>query len=401
MADKNLHLLTATFPYGKAEQFIEMEVIELSNYFKNIYLYPLYPSGELRPLPDNVSIDNSLANADRFVSSSDYLKNLFLLIRVLSAEYIHTDKKVAFLGSIRIYANSLLQAKKLSDVFLKKSSVVGNNYFYSFWMNDGAVLLSILKFEHKIPSFIFRVNGFDLFDDRTKNGYMPFRYFNFKHTKRIVALSKVGLSYLKAKNIFPEKLILNYYGMQDNGINPFDPSADFTIVSCSYMLPLKRIDKIIGALMCLKIPVKWIHFGDGPLMSEMKTLSQSLPDNINYEFKGSVSNKDILDFYKHQSVNLFMHMSDTEGLGMVLIESQSFGIPALAVAAGGVVNVVNENTGILVTLDTPVDQIGNAILDFKNGDKNTAAFRKKVKQHWAENFDASRNYKDLFEKIVE
>ncbi|MFL5763727.1 MAG: glycosyltransferase [Bacteroidia bacterium] len=400
MPEKNLHIITSSFPFGKAEQFFEAEVLELSRNFDRIILYPLNLPGEQRVLPANVSVNTVLATSSRRVSKSYYLKNIPIVLSILSGEFFHTKKKKALLADLRDYANSVLQSKLLSEVFIKQAVTPGQNYFYSFWMNDGALLLSLLKRRKSIPDFVFRVNGFDLFDDRTKKGYMPFRYFNFSQAKKVIVLSEVGFNYLAEKKIFPEKLYLSYYGIYDQGLNPFDEKGIFTIVSCSNMIPLKRIDKIVRALQHVSFPVKWFHFGDGVLMSEIKAMAEKLPANIHCELRGSRPNSEVIGLYKEQSINLFMHMSDTEGLGLAIIEAQSFGIPALAVAAGGVVNVVNERTGLLIDHHTTPQETAALITQFAGSEKNAPAYRRKVKEHWDEKFNAKKNYFALFEKIT-
>ena len=403
MPKKNLYIISEAYPFpqGFGEQFFEKEILELSKYFDKIYLFPLNVKGKQRHLPDNVEVNLALANASRAISKDYLLRNVFHALNVIMQEFLHSDKKKFILKNLRELINSFAQSKYLSGVFYKQIKPAEENYFYSFWMNDGALLLSILKQQSKISRFLFRVNGFDLFDDRRKGGYMPFRYFNFKQTSNIVVLSQVGLDYLKKKDIFPEKLFLNYYGIYDNGSNPFDPSAVFTIVSCSSIIRLKRIDKIANALKFVSFPVKWIHFGDGELMNEIKRIAADLPSNIEYIFKGNVSNESVIDTYSKQSVNLFIHTSDTEGLGLAIIEAQSFGIPALAVGVGGVLNVVNDETGELITLENSPMEIAERITEFKNSSKNTFQYREKVKNCWSNKFFAKKNYKLLFDKIVE
>ncbi|MCX6296974.1 MAG: glycosyltransferase [Bacteroidetes bacterium] len=400
MKKKHIHIISENYPFGKGEQFFEKEIFELSKYFDRIYLFPLASEGEMRAIPINVEVKLSLANANRKIATKTRLKNIFLLLTVFYFEFFYQAKKKIALKKIRSSVSSFLQAKILSEVFMENVNSSYDNYFYSFWMNDGALMFSILKYQNKISNFLFRVNGYDLFDERFEGGYIPFRYFNFRNAKKIVILSEEGLNYLKRKNIFPEKLVLNYYGIYDNGMNPFDPSALFTIVSCSNMIPLKRVDKIIRTLMLISFPVNWIHFGDGELMEQMKELAKDLPQNIKYSFKGSVNNDIVIDTYKNKSVNMFIHLSNTEGLGLAIIEAQSFGIPAIATAVGGVVNVVNEETGILVALDTPLHKIASKINEFMKGEFNSPAHRLIIKQNWKCNFDAVTNYEKLAKIII-
>jgi glycosyltransferase involved in cell wall biosynthesis len=396
---QDLYIISSSFPYGTEEQFFEQEVMELSKYFRKITIFPLYPSGTLRKLPANVHPDLSLSTCDRSVSTVDYFLNASLLFNVLRKELRNSGKRVMVKKKIRMLANSLLQAKKLARVLDQQISDKKACY-YSFWMNDGALLLSLLKTSGKIPSFSFRVNGYDLFDERAEGGYLPFKFFNYSSSSHVIVLSEAGMKYLQTKNIFNEKLRLNYYGLADRGLNPFQPGKKLTIVSCSHAIPLKRLDKIVAALAVIGVEVEWTHFGDGESLNEIRRSAAALPANITSVFAGNVSNDQIIEFYKSRSVDLFIHLSDTEGLGMAIIEAQSFGIPALATDTGGIPDVVNERTGILVPLIAGPEIVCARMKELAEKSKDST-FRINVKEHWKNKFSSENNYKQLYGILTE
>ena len=230
---------------------------------------------------------------------------------------------------------------------------------------------------------------------------MPFRCFNFKHAFKVFVLSKAGYDYLKPKNLYLEKLLVNYSGLYDYGVNRLDNTSKFTIVSCSNVIEIKRIDKIIQTLVLLDFPVKWVHFGDGEKMEEIKNMASLLPISVEYEFRGYVKNENIIEFYQKEPVNLFLHLSDTEGLGMAIVEAQSFGIPAIATNVGGVKEVVNNQTGVLISPTASPFVIAEEIKRFKISEMNATSFRSRVKAEWKEKFDAEKNYKYFYEKLME
>jgi glycosyltransferase involved in cell wall biosynthesis len=400
MIPQTLYIISASYPYGNGEEFMSKEIKELSNYFSKIYLFPLKAIGDKRSLPDNVILNISLASERKNINKKEFFFNSFLLLKILGVEFFKSDKKRFVISNLRELANSILQAKLLSKVFVEQIHDM-NSCFYSVWMDDGALMLSILKRENKIKKFVFRLHGYDLFDERRIGGYMPFRYFNFMNAHRIFVLSKAGYDYLIKKNIFREKLLINYSGVYDNGTNPFNPTAIFTIVSCSNVINIKRLDKIIEVLSLIDFPVHWVHFGDGELLDNIKQKAVLLPAQITCSFKGHVRNDELLMFYRSVSVNLFIHLSDTEGLGMAIVEAQSFGIPALAVNVGGVSEVVNEETGILVSLTTSIYDIAESVKIFKMSNKNAVQYRLSVRENWKKVFDAHTNYAYFYKKLLE
>lgn len=103
----------------------------------------------------------------------------------------------------------------------------------------------------------------------------------------------------------------------------------FTIVSCSNLISLKRVDIIIQALGLIDDrEIRWIHFGDGILKEQLIEMAERLlgnKDNIQFEFRGQVKNEQIKDFYRLGETDCFITTSQTEGMPMSIIEALSFG----------------------------------------------------------------------------
>ncbi|MFR7830732.1 MAG: hypothetical protein ACLU3F_04620 [Blautia wexlerae] len=81
------------------------------------------------------------------------------------------------------------------------------------------------------------------------------------------------------------------------------------------MTKVKRLDLLINALSQIKaIPIKWTHYGDGILMDEIKKMAKDkLRDNIQYEFKGNVSNTELMKQYQDKNYYVFVNVSSSEG----------------------------------------------------------------------------------------
>lgn len=295
---------------------------------------------------------------------------------------------------------SIAYCKSLSKAYLSSIESKNENHHYSFWMNDGALSLSILRAKSKISGFGFRVNGYDIFEERHAGNYMPFRYFNYKYVNRVYVLSKVALSYLKAIDFKKGKLVYAPYGIYPQGLNQLQESEQYQIVSCGNMIPLKRIDKIIAALAGIKDKsIHWIHFGDGVLRPELEKQLVDLPENITVDFKGHVPNTELIDMYKNHSINLFIHTSETEGLGMAIIEAQSFGLPAVVIGVGGVLDIVTDKTGIVLKPESEGPEIEAAIRKALDGEMNTQGYRQQIQDQILIVFDAEKNYAALYQEI--
>ena len=125
-----------------------------------------------------------------------------------------------------------------------------------------------------------------------------------------------------------------------------------------------------------------------------------MPATITVEFKGRVPNVEILDFYKNNQVDLFMTTSAMEGLPMTLIEAASFGIPLLGTNVGGIPEIINDQTGMLIPEYPDPLAVADMIEDFKLDHGNSILFRRSVKECWKNNFESMKNYTEFYEDII-
>ncbi len=220
----------------------------------------------------------------------------------------------------------------------------------------------------------------------------------------VYTVCPAGFEYMKKINIYPEKIKISRLGVHDHGMNPFDPQGRFTLVSCSSLNIQKRVEKIAESLKYVDFELTWIHFGGNgnsmPIEKFREFCASTVPGNIRYEFRGSVSNRSLMEFYGSHPINLFIHLSDSEAITVAIQEAASFGIPILAANAGGVSEIVNERTGMLVENDFDVKKVAALIAKFRNSEMNTEPFRKGVKEFWKEHFSAEKNYTSFYKDIT-
>ena len=391
---KNIVIITESYPYKGGEQFLYNEFIELSKHYKTVYFFPLNKSELAIKLPDNYIINDALNSNSETTIKTNLSKYYFLILSFFLTELIGNKKSILLLKNFR-YHFAFLKKSISNNILIQKEflklNISTNDTFVSTWMNSGALTLSILKKKKKITDFSFRVNGYDIFEERHKGNYMPFQIVNFKYCKKVIVLSKAGFNHLTNKTKYNFKLFQNYAGQYDIGLNKITKTEITTIVSCSSLIELKRVNLIVRALKKCTSRINWIHFGDGTEMNEISSLCKQLPENVNYNLKGNVSNLDIINFYETNAVNFFIHVSRTEGLGMALIEAQSFGIPIIACGVGGVTEIVNKKTGVILDKTISSDNLRYEIESFINSDKNNMASRIEIKKHFNEKFNIKKN----------
>jgi glycosyltransferase involved in cell wall biosynthesis len=132
--------------------------------------------------------------------------------------------------------------------------------------------------------------------------------------------------------------------------------------------------------------------GDGPEKERLEQAIKLLPENIKFSILGQLDNSEVIAYYKRVFVDGFISLSESEGLPVSMMEAISFGIPILARNVGGVSEIVNEITGILIN---QYDDPGQKMSEFlsKKWDRQAII----AYQH--EYFDAMKNYSNFTEEL--
>ena len=149
---------------------------------------------------------------------------------------------------------------------------------------------------------------------------------------------------------------------------PITSDIDFTIVSCSNVVPLKRVSMIFEAINQIdKFKIRWYHFGDGVCFEDLKEKVASSNCKHNVILMGRKSNETIMNFYKSTPVHLFINLSTSEGIPVSMMEALSFGIPCLGTDVGGVHEIIKNNVnGYLIPEDSSVKDVSEEIVKIKS-----------------------------------
>ena len=100
----------------------------------------------------------------------------------------------------------------------------------------------------------------------------------------------------------------------------------------------------------------WYIAGEGPYKSQLIELIEKFHLTGHVKLLGSIPKDDMWDYYAFS--DCFWLLTDfEEGLGLVFLESALMGCPVITHKKGGVVEVVNEKTGFLITDDTEAKDI--------------------------------------------
>lgn len=381
----NLFLFTAEYPYGKGTGFIEDEVPYLSKAFEKIYIIPFHNTtfDIYCKVPDNCQVlpaimqGRTLLNLWRVFA----FKSSALFIHDFVVKRVYKNKsrlKTWFLSWV--YANCVLQSKTIKQIrpLLNKRDVL---YFY--WGEMPTILSIKWKGEAR---FISRFQATaDLWEEHTGN-YRPIRAEIAKSLDYAVFISSKGLNYFKVR--YPDsRTYLSRLGSLDNGVGKKSTDGVFRIVSCSNVIPLKRVPYIYKCISSLnKYKIEWTHIGSGSEMSLLQeTVKSTSVDNVKVNLIGYLPHSKVIDYYKSNSVDCFINLSTSEGVPVSVMEAISFGIPVVATDVGATSEIVNDCTGALVSANPSIDEVTSAI-------DTICTKHFEPRKFWSENYDARKNY---------
>jgi len=406
-AANNLHIFTLNFPLGDGEPFLYDELLILHKKFDKIYLFPMqdHDKASRYSLPENVEVVKfkMFQPYNRLgVLSADpgFVAGLFFSELFTGANrwrYLLQFKK-----TLNELTHKIVMAQKL-DAFLQ-SSDQGMTIAYTYWFNQWTFILSVL---HKLkPGFklFTRVHGSDVYEEQhTEKGFFfKFRNFQLAHITKVFAISANGRQHLSMINKgFDDKIIVSRLGVADHGMGPQEDKSFYRIVSCSGFQRYKRVHLVIDILKNVQEPVEWVHFGDGELQDEILKYAKQLPANIRFTWMGFKANKEIIEYYRTCAVDLFINVSETEGIPVSVMEAISFGIPAMATNVGGVSEIVNAGTGYLIPKHFDVEEAAKQMgRHFNLPAEQKQMLQNSARQFWLQNYNAVINYESLYRDIT-
>jgi len=382
------------YPYGHGETFLTQELEELSSQFETVFIIPNHNHQVIRKLPENVELIN--IEFDNNASLSSTFKNNPRLLFIFLFEIVFSKHRFTYIRQFKQYLINIAIANSHSRSLRNKINIQENDVLYSYWLNDWAMKLAILKkWYFKKNHLVSRIHGYDFDEIQTNNVFHPFRHFILSQYDKIVSVSDYGKQYVQKK--YPRlnnKIFTSHLGNKSQQIIT-NKQDNYIVVSCSNIIQLKRLDIIIEILKYIKLPITWIHFGSGELETFLKKQTEKLPDNIKIDWKGQTKNDKILEFYSQNTVSLFVNTSDYEGLPYSMIEAINFGIPLCGRNICGIPEIVNDQTGILLNSELNFQKSAEIISDFLIHKSHNLEFRKKVKEHFELHFNAEINYQNF------
>lgn len=410
---KKLYLFTSVFPYGlTGEAFIEPELQYLLQEF-NLTIVTCASENELqgvkRKLPDEVSIVHLKDRLSKVQKIQFLLCNSFQPLLWKELFYSAKSKKKLLLkwkDIVGFYIMAKNIEYQITELGLAENS--DNSLFYTYWNSYQALALLFLKEKNPALKVVSRIHGYDLYKERANSGWQPFKQYMGNTLNGLFFITETAKQYFIRTYLEGQpgnRLYVCRLGVPQKEARPKKlEGSSFHLVSCSNVIPLKRVGLIVDALaLCSKdICLKWTHFGDGIQMPAIKEQIQSKllqKGNMEVSLKGYVEHQSIMHFYDKNFVDCFLSTSSSEGCPVSIQEAISYGIPIIATNVGGVSELINGN-GILLKADPTAAEISSSIETmYYASAEQVKKWRQASFACWAKRFDADKNYMEFVEII--
>jgi glycosyltransferase involved in cell wall biosynthesis len=403
-------LLCSNYPISNGEFFIDDEIRVIAKRFEKVYvLVNAIPNGNTkRYMPENMVVHAFTET----ISLLERLKALpYIFFSFFREEWKLAPQKYAVKPSLLLFklmfidlVRALKTRKQILNVLTKENLNSSDIIFYSYWHDYKALALALMKAKDTHLICVARAHGWDVFYERHQPPYLPFKKFivsNLDVTYSISDAGRYALLHLLG-NEFNHKISVSRLGKINHHLPLTEKKYhEILICSCSNIVPVKRVHLIVELLneLCFK-NLRWVHFGDGFLRPEIEQLAEEKLLHIEFEFRGNVTNAEILDFYHENYVDLFINVSESEGIPVSIMEALSAGIPVLATDVGGTSEVVNEEVGFLIPKNFEIHEVVNIISNYLNlPEIDKKLYRANAYRFWKENYEAYQNYGDFVENL--
>ena len=366
-----LLLITNGFPYGESERsFLHAEFPRLCDNFR-VHIISLGKDEPLiYPLPGGVT-------AERYAYSS--LRNAKLPGRLLKLcgkpvlrELSRAKKDCSaslFRNRLRTILYTYLTACAAADDLAMVIEQKRIGTIYTYWCTTMTLAAAMLKKRFPHLKVVTRFHGYDLYQERSSIGWQPFRPYIAEHIDRLIFACETAKQYFLDTwgRQYSDRSVVSYLGCSEKQLVTPVNDGILKLVSCSNLIPLKRVNLIIEALSLLPktMQVCWHHLGDGPEMEALQNQAHTLLDsmeNIQWKFWGFRPNDELEDIYASIRPDVFITTSSTEGLPVTVQEAFCMGIPAIGTSVGGIPELIIHNkTGILLPAEPSAEEVSAAI----------------------------------------
>jgi len=351
---KKIYILSLTAPIGNGEVFLKNEInFWLKEKGIDVIIVPTKLSLSKKIIIPNY-VDSTLSKM-LHKRASEKFKHVLNPINIYKCFKIIPLKHKLNIGAFRETLDALIE-QKITENWLRKLNLKEDTIFYSFWLTNSILSIANYYKESNIK-VISRTHRFDLYDDTQKYNFFPFRNQLISKIDVLMPASKEAMRYLEDKYGESVNLKLKKLGVNIPAtILTKKNITTYRIVSCSYISKVKRVELIAERLVEFSnknttLEIEWIHFGKGDLELLVLKKLKDCPTNLKFKINDFTPNNELLEYYSTNWIDAFINLSSSEGQPVSIMEVMAHGIPCIATNTGGVNELINQHTGMLLAVN--------------------------------------------------
>jgi glycosyltransferase involved in cell wall biosynthesis len=238
---------------------------------------------------------------------------------------------------------------------IKKSFdiIIGQNPFLG-----GFIAIMVGKFLRK--PVIISIHGYEFTVGRIQNSLKKIVCLN---ATKIRANSKIVKKTICSWGINKDKITIIEDRVNCDHFNPNIDGLEIRkqlgikkkmIISIGSLIEIKGFHTLLNAakIVCkIEKDIIFVIIGEGPLKIKLIELAKKNGIEKNVIFTGFVPYKKTPQFFA--ASDIFVHPSNVESMGRVILEAEASGKPVIATNIGGIPEAVNEHSAILVPSKNP------------------------------------------------
>lgn len=281
---------------------------------------------------------------------------------------------------------------------------------YAYWLSYDGYAAALLKRRRPYLRAVARAHAFDI--DPARNPLNPYlmKRMMGRVLDGIYPIGEGARAHI-APYAPPEKVTVLAVGSAGGEVTErFDPprfqDGVFRIVSCSAIIGIKQVPLIIDVLaQWPRGPVRWLHIGGGADEAQVRAYAAEKlggRHDIEFEITGRVEPARVMDIYATHPFDVFLNVSQSEGIPVSIMEAMRAGLPAVAPAVGGIPELVDGATGVLYPPEGGAEAVLQALLNVEGLPMaKVQAMRQAAQTRWNESLRIERLLSRLFPEAAE
>ena len=264
--------------------------------------------------------------------------------------------------------------------------------------------VSLQKVFNKKLKLVYTAHSVNIYEEF----FTPYIHIKFNKTfDQITSCSKKVQDYVEKKQKIKVQTIYN--GVKTKEIqqikkkkNEFINEKNFNIVSVGRLTEEKGFDKLINNFKLIKaeIPEAKLYIcGDGHLRPNLEKLIKDLKLEKDVKLLGI--RKDVYSIMKN--CDLFMLLSNWEGLGIVFIEAMACKLPVIGSDVDGIKEVIEHNNNGYLVKNTDEKTITKLVKKYYEDENLRKMHGEKGLEIAKKNFDINKitkEYEEMYVKVL-